>query len=116
MWSIISTDTYERRLKKYHKKHPRELMAVLRNLNRFSDLLNTITNPQLIEAGYVHHEPQGVKAIDQKGGGKDLKQTRLYIYTYEKDKMLHLITLGDKKTQSEDLAYCKEFMKQFTKE
>ena len=66
--------------------------------------------PRIIKFGFIHHEPQGVKAIDQKGGGRDLKQIRLYTYAQLSENTLHLITIGDKGSQKPDIQICRNFV------
>lgn len=58
----------------------------------------------------MHPEPRGVIAIDQKGGGKGLKETRLYIFLNKIPQIVHLVTLGDKSTQKADIKYATEFV------
>lgn len=110
MWEIETTTQYERDLKWYDKKHPSELAAVLRNLDRYFKQLIVIGNATLIEAGYIHHEPHGVVAIDQKGGGKALQETRLYAFANMEQNVLYLITIGNKDTQKNDIAICNSFV------
>ena len=77
---LQNTDEYERRQKQYQKKHPRELMAVLDNLDTYHKTLNSGVKPKQAIFGFIHAEPLDVVAIDQKGGGAKLAQTRLYVY------------------------------------
>jgi hypothetical protein len=92
------------------KKRPDELAAVLRNLERYLMLLKVSKNSKCVQAGYLHHEPMGVIAIDQKGIGGNLQETRLYIYAAEETKTVHLITIGNKDEQHSDIEFCKEFV------
>ena len=39
MWKLVPRDEYERRVKRYQKDHPRELQAVLDNLNMYFQAL-----------------------------------------------------------------------------
>ena len=110
MWKLEPTDLFERKAQRWEKKNPRELSAVLQNLQRYLNALNEAGRPEIIKFGFIHHEPQGVKAIDQRGGGKDLKQTRLYTYAQLLDNTLHLITIGDKGSQKRDLQICRNFV------
>jgi hypothetical protein len=110
MWQIQPTTQWEREQKYYEKKHPNELAAVLRNLHRYVNQLNIAPNARSVMAGYIHPEPKGVVAIDQKGGGSNLQQTRLYIFPDEATNMLYIITIGNKNTQSDDIRCCKQFV------
>lgn len=114
MWDPESTDEFERRSKRYEKKHPRELKAVLANLAVIRASLQQGTNPQKLPFGFIHVEPHGVVAIDQKGGGKDLAQTRLYVYLDRDDQTIHLITLGDKTSQKADIKVASDYVESLT--
>ncbi|MDD5504588.1 MAG: hypothetical protein PHV77_04675 [Candidatus Omnitrophica bacterium] len=112
-WAIETTDVYERKYEQYEKKHPHELAAVIGNLDTYFKTLNEVNNPLQARGGFVHGEPDGIKAIDQKGGGQKIKlqQTRLYVYPDITNKILYLITIGDKGTQRDDINLCREFVK-----
>lgn len=110
-WFIEPTENYNRAHKYYEKKHPNELIAVLDNLDKYFKILCNSVNPQFIVAGFIHDEPKGVKALDQRGSGKGkLQQARLYIYADIDTKILHLITIGDKKSQHTDIKQSSDFV------
>jgi hypothetical protein len=115
MWEIKPTTQWAKDLKWYEKKLPRELAAVLDNLQRYFDQLQAAKHPRVVQAGYLHHEPHGVVAVDQKGGGPALQQTRLYTFADAETRTLHLITIGGKKTQPSDIKLCSNFVKDLTK-
>ncbi len=43
-------------------------------------------------------------AIDQRGGAGRLQETRLYCYAHDDSRTVHLLGIGDKSSQSADLA------------
>ncbi len=96
----------------YSKKRPKELAAVLRNLERYLELLNGARNARAISAGFLHFEPGGVVAIDQKGV-PGLQETRLYTYAHQPTQTLYLITVGNKQQQSNDIKFSKDFASSF---
>lgn len=110
MWDISPTTQWDKDRKFYEKKHSRELAAVLNNLSRYLALLNCSKNARCAIAGYLHSEPHGVVAIDQKGGGSGLQETRLYVYPDEASKLLYLITIGNKDTQQADIKLSSRFI------
>lgn len=110
MWTLEQEDDYVRRHKRFEKKRPRELKATLGNLAKFLASLNAGARAFQIKAGFVHHEPDGVIAISQQGGGGNLAETRLYTFPNGQTETLHLITLGDKSTQQADIRFCSEFV------
>ena len=113
MWMIEPSTQFEKDQKHYEKKRPNELAAVLRNLARFLSLLKVSKNSKCVEAGYLHKEPAGVIAIDQRGFSGNLEETRLYTFSVDETKIVHLITIGNKDTQHSDIEYSKNFVKQF---
>ena len=115
MWNLETSDVYARHLKHYTKKHPRELRAVLDNLNTYLKALQLGAPIHPPPFGFLHAEPHGVWAIDQKGGGKSLAQTRLYVYPAEKTKVLHLLALGDKNSQKADIQLCNQLIAEIQK-
>jgi hypothetical protein len=116
MWTLEKTSEWDRRFKYYEKKHQRELIAALDNLDTFVRALNSGIRPRDAKFGFIHPEPLGVLAIDQKGGGRNLAETRLYTYPDEKREALHLIIIGDKNSQKADIATCMAFVQQLRTE
>jgi hypothetical protein len=110
MWQIEPTTGWERDHKHYAKKRPNELAAVMRNLQRYMVMLNASKNSKCAQAGYLHTEQSGVLAIDQRGGGGNLQETRLYTYADDEEKTVYLIAIGDKGSQHSDVEYCKNFV------
>jgi hypothetical protein len=110
MWNIVPSEQFERDRKFYEKKHKRELVAVLHNLGRYLEQLNQSKSARAVQAGFLHSEQKGVIAIDQKGGGQGLQETRLYTYAEQELKELHLITIGNKNTQSNDVKLASDFV------
>jgi hypothetical protein len=52
----------------------------------------------------------GINTLDQKGGGKSLAQTRLYVFLDAATETIHLITLGDKRSQASDIRLAVDFV------
>ena len=110
-WTIQQHPEFNRDYKWYTKKRPRELAAVLDNLNRLKNMLNSTPHPQLIVAGFIHPEPLGVWALDQRGSMGNLQATRLYCYAENSRKNLHLLAMGSKDSQSADISRVTEIVK-----
>ena len=92
------------------------MTAVLRNLDRYFEALEQGAKPKQIQGGFVHPEPEDVVAVDQKGGGAGLSQTRLYLFADVQTEELHLITLGGKDTQEGDIKFSKTYAKKLKQE
>ena len=104
-WVLLPHSAYLRDLRWYAKKRPAELSAVLRNLERTMTLLANSPHARTIQAGFLHPEPHGMVAIDQRGGAGRLQETRLYCYAQADTQTLHLLGIGDKSSQKADLAH-----------
>lgn len=96
------------------KKRVHEFVAVIENLERYRRALNYAGGPQHITGKYVHHEPMGIKALDESGERKikKLQATRLYVYPDVATRTLYLLTIGSKNTQSKDIELCRKMVKQ----
>ena len=111
-WNLEKSDFFDKRLKRYQKKHKEEVKAVLNNLDTFYGTLSSGVKLQNIQAGFIHPEPMGIKAIDQKKSNRgNLKETRLYVYPDEIKKILHVISIGEKKRQNSDIQECKNYVR-----
>jgi hypothetical protein len=106
MWFLQTTERWEKDSAWYAKKRPNELAAVLRNLERYKQMLEVAPNPLAVSGGFLHPESMGIVAVDQKGGGKNLQQTRLYVFAEVETRTLHLLTIGDKASQAKDILFC----------
>jgi hypothetical protein len=74
--------------------------------------LNAGSRPKPFCFGFLHSEPEDVIAIDQKGHGRNLAETRLYVYPDTESETLYLLTVGDKPSQGDDIENCKRFVHQ----
>jgi hypothetical protein len=115
MWKLQVADSFERARKRYEKKRPGELAAVLRNLERLRLRLEELPDCRAVHFGFLHPEPHGVWALDQHGPSKvRLQETRLYVYPSAQDKTLHIITVGNKNSQASDLRLAGDFVQAYT--
>lgn len=122
-WQLEPTDQFERDAKRYAKKQRAEYLAVLENLEKYVISIQSASHPRLVQFGFLHEEPKGIRAIDQSGGalvsgekrGK-LDQTRLYTYADLESKVLHLLCLGSKTTQAKDIRYAESVVDALRKE
>lgn len=109
MWGIEKVAGFESRFKKFSRKHENEASAALSNLQTYVDVLNETNNAQSAnQQPFVHTEPDGMVAIDQRGArierkkGK-LKATRLYVYAAVVNQTVYLLGIGDKDSQKQDI-------------
>lgn len=90
--------------KKISKKYKELVTNVLKNVQTYFETLNTGVHPETAKKvhGFVHNEGKGLYAIDQRPpvGGPQL---RLYVYPDLSTKILHIVAIGDKNTQRDDV-------------
>jgi hypothetical protein len=110
MWLLEENAEYKKRIEHWPAKHRRELESALDNFDTLFRALNAGAKLEQIKYGFIHREPKGIIAIDQKGGGAGLKETRLYAYPEKEPQIVHIITIGDKKTQKADIKYSIEYV------
>lgn len=111
MWKLTQHPELEKKLKKFRKRHKQEVVNAFDNLSDYLALLNDGWKQQQIVRGYARHrEGSGVRAIDETGPKNPRKAIRLYVFPDEVSKELHVITIGDKDSQSDDVKLCQEFV------
>jgi hypothetical protein len=110
-WQIEQSEMFKSRFRKFQKNRPNEAEAVFDNLDTYFRTLQSVGNPLQVKAGFIHDESDGIKAIDQRGGGKNLTQTRLYIYPEVERQILHIISIGTKTDQKSDVNECRDYIK-----
>jgi hypothetical protein len=109
-WQLVPTDLFVRRQEEFAKKRPKQLAAVLRNLARYREMIVHQPIARLISANFIHPEKKGIVALTQQGFRPQQPPTRLYLYPAQDSKTLYLITIGDKRTQGEDIQDCYQFL------
>jgi hypothetical protein len=72
MWEELPADEFVRKLRRWPKKHKRELAAMLSHVEVIVMALQDGAKVEHLDFGFVHHEPGGVLALDQRGGGSGL--------------------------------------------
>jgi len=116
LWAIKQGPQFERDIKKLNKKRPVETRHMLANSRKFLEALNDDIPIGNITSGFIHNEPKGIKAFDQKGPTKGtLKQTRLYMYPEIDEKTAHFICAGDKQSQPTDIKFAEQYVENLNK-
>lgn len=116
-WMLEPTDSFKRDERRYKKKHPHEYDAIMVNLDKYFCVLQKSNYTHFITMNYLHPEPDGVIAIDQKGKSKyRLQQTRLYAYPDSSKKVLFLLAIGSKSGQSRDVNNCRKMVREIKKD
>ena len=53
-WKFVKTDLYERRFSEFKKRRKEALKAVLRNLERYWEMLEAQPHARIITANFIH--------------------------------------------------------------
>ena len=85
------------------------------NLQSYLQSLSASPTSLNVKHGFIHPEPSGIKAIDQKGGEGSLMETRLYVYPEDEAQVLHVLSIGTKQDQGRDIQECIEYVKSLRK-
>ena len=103
---------FKRRVDKFGKNHPAELIQVVNNLKNALSYWEERSVEELRRSGLVHREAGGAVAVDQRGcKPKSNYEMRLYFYPQELEdgtKICWRLTIGDKNTQRLDNVWCKQ--------
>lgn len=113
-WTILKSDGYpEKRQSKLARGHEALIANVLANFGSYLRALELGTHPEQAKRlfPFVHDEKRGLVAIDQrppKGGF----QIRLYVFPQTGPRTVHVIAIGDKSSQEDDIRYCHRYIKE----
>lgn len=111
MWTYEPHDEYLKRARDFRKRWRREHDAVLDNLDQYRLALEAGAHPLKVPLGFIHAEGMGAIALDERGHGKGrLKATRLYLYPDSETCQIHILTIGDKSSQPNDVKTCHQFI------
>jgi hypothetical protein len=102
----MNDDLAERsRFKEYNRKHQREYAACFSNLTQLMTLLQQYGGVKGFQVGFLRSEGQSVYRIGQTGV-KHARETRLYVHIGETARVVRVLTIGDKDSQSDDIRRC----------
>ena len=115
MWTLNPRPDVQKRIERFKKKWPHELENVFLNLAKLKQAFDLGAKSEQVKQQYsfVHGNYElGILSIDQRGKNKGAKPKpfRLYVYPDETTKTLHVITLGDKDSQPDDVKASKTFV------
>lgn len=102
MWRYRWSVEYEERLQELQEKHRDSVAYVLGKLKVVMEALQNGGKLQNIRYKFLRHERDGVYAV--RCSARGMRPIRLYIY--ESPRTIHLLTIGDKNTQNDDIAWC----------
>ncbi|NCD23332.1 MAG: hypothetical protein EOL90_10395 [Spartobacteria bacterium] len=114
MWKTEPYIGFENQYKKFIESHECEAKAAMNNVETYLSVLQATGNiARANMQPFVHPEPEGMIAIDQRGVKIDkkhgkLKATRLYVYAAIVSETVYLLGIGDKDSQRLDIQNCRK--------
>jgi hypothetical protein len=102
------------RLKDFQKSNPVEVRNCFVNPQAFLDHLNL--GGAWHGSGLARPEGEGLVALDQHGPDNPRLELRLYVFPDEVTGVVHVLTLGDKRTQKADVHACHQSIRQLRKQ
>lgn len=108
-WQIENAYALSGKFSRYSKKHPAEYASVFANLDKIMRLLASGNRIGGFRVGFFRSESDGVYRIGQTGVAS-AKETRLYVYPDERNRLMYVLTVGDKDSQSADIAESKDLV------
>ncbi|MCW1886179.1 hypothetical protein OKA04_15685 [Luteolibacter flavescens] len=121
-WTLDATEQF---LRDFEKLGPNEQAAISFNLQVYQDALNQCKNPIHVQLGFLHQEPKGIRAVDQRGGAypdgtkrPKMKEVRAYTYSNLKSHTLHLLCVGGKgeREQARDIRFASKEVERILQE
>ena len=111
-WRVVDGAIDERAIRRYAKKHAKEVLHCFKNLAVLVERLNGgVTLQQALTFGFFGSEGEDVYRIGQERKG--MRETRLYIHAMIVGGEIRVLTIGDKDTQSRDVGWCHEWVRGF---
>ncbi|WP_309398789.1 hypothetical protein [Cerasicoccus maritimus] len=109
-WSISKDYATKSSFKKYAKKHPDEYTSCFANLDKIISLLNGGTKLAQLKIGFFRSEKDDLWRIGQTQV-QDAHETRLYVSINDVTKIIHILKIGDKSSQAQDIPDCKKIIR-----
>lgn len=115
IWQICDAFAQSNAFKKYAKKHPREFESVFSNLDKIMGLLEAGHKVGGFQVSFFRSEGDGVYRIGQSGL-PSAKESRLYVYPDTAKQKMHILHIGDKDSQQDDIKESKEIVERIRRD
>ncbi|MDE3097838.1 MAG: hypothetical protein KGJ88_00040 [Verrucomicrobiota bacterium] len=109
-WQIESACASPGKFKKFSKKHRQEYDSMFANLEKIMNLLRNGHKIGGFSVGFFRSEGEGVYRIGQTGV-PSAKESRLYVFPDEQNRVMHVLNIGDKDSQHDDVNEAKQAAK-----
>ena len=111
VWHLETANASPGRFKKFSKKHRQEYDSLFANLEKIMNLLRSGHKIGGFSVGFFRSEGEGVYRIGQTGV-PSAKESRLYVFPDERNCAMHVLNIGDKDGQQDDVNEAKRIARQ----
>jgi len=101
-WELELAYAIKSAFKRYAKKHRAEYASCFENLDRVHEILCNGHSWGSFQVGFLRTEGDGLFRVGQTGVAH-ARETRLYIHVDEAARRIHVLTIGDKDSQQDDI-------------
>jgi len=110
---IVKYETGDKNsFKFWENKYPREFASCFDNLNRVVTELNSGKKLNGFRFNFFRFEKKDVWRIGQTGV-LSAKETGLYVFVDQVNKLIHVLKIGGKDSQKKDIHWCIDCIKNF---
>lgn len=109
-WELNADFAIGTKFVKFNKAHPREYASLFNNLNKITGLLNGGQKIGGFHVGFFRSESDGLWRIGQSGV-PHAKESRLYLFPDQDNRIFYLLSVGDKDSQQDDINEAKTLLK-----
>ena len=106
-WQIDIAYASRNQFSKFQKKHPGEYSSLFANLNKLKKVLEAGHKIGSFKIGFFRSEGEGVYRVGQTGSSS-AKESRLYIFPDEQNRVIYPLNIGDKDSQKRDINEAQE--------
>ncbi len=110
IWTLNTEFATKSQFKKFHKKHPAEYSSCFANLSKVKSLLDSGYKLKSFKLGFFRSEGGELYRVGQSGIAGS-KETRLYVYLYECEQTIYVLSIGTKESQQQDIKNAKKMIK-----
>jgi hypothetical protein len=109
LWVVRTDYASKAKFERFFRSYSREYASVFANLDKIQQLLNSGNKIGGFHVGFFRPESDGVHRIGQTGV-ESAKETRLYIYPDDKNRVIHVLGIGTKDGQQDDINEAKQIV------
>ena len=110
-WQIENSCASFGKFKRFARKHAREYESLFANLDKIIRILRGGNKILGFRVDFFRSEGGGVYRIGQTAV-RGSKESRLYVFPDEPNRICYILSIGDKSSQSDDINEAKNIVKQ----